>query len=280
VIDEISLDWGAPLRVARFVERPNRFVVHAALEREGAPEAPAAADPPREGIDPPRIESDPRPIEPDPAVAGERRVVAHLPDPGRLEELLVPGARMGLRPEPPSRTRKTRWTATLVEAPRGAGGGWVSVNTTMPNRLVRRALEASALGELEGWKLRRHEVPWRDSRLDFLLEDAEGGRLYVEAKSVTLVEDGVALFPDAVTARGARHLEELIDIVEKGHEAAVLFILQRPDASRIVAARAIDPVFGDTLARAEEAGVRVLGRRCTVTWEGIALGAPVPAGAG
>lgn len=271
------------MRPARFVERPNRFVVHVALEPsdfeasppepEGTPEGPSGVGPTRIGLDLP-------PIEGGAPVGGERRVVAHLPDPGRLTELLIPGARMGLRPEPPSPSRKTRWTATLVEAPASDGGGWVSVNTTMPNRLVRKALAEGSLEELAGWTLVRHEVPWRDSRLDFLLEDAAGRRLYVEAKSVTLVEDGVARFPDAVTARGARHLEELIHIVEEGHEAAVLFVLQRPDASRIVAARAIDPVFSDTLARAAEAGVRVLGRRCRVTWEGIELGGTVPAGAG
>jgi len=94
------------------------------------------------------------------------------------------------------------------------------------------------------------------------------------------VEDGVALFPDAVTARGTRHLQELMRAVREGHEAAVLFVLQRSDASRVVAARSIDPLFSDTLARAEAMGVRVLARRCSVTWEGIQLGGEVPAGAG
>ena len=242
----VSLDWGAPLVPARFVERPNRFVVHAVTTED----------------------------------AEEREVVAHLADPGRLRELLRPGVRMGLRPEAPSPTRKTRFTAMLVEAPEEDAGAWVSVNTTIPNRLVRKALAQGVLDELAGWRLVRHEVPWGASRLDFLLADERGRRLYVEAKSVTLVEDGVALFPDAVTARGARHLEELMDVREEGHEAAVLFVLQRPDASRIVAARDIDPVFSETLDRAEAAGVRILGRRCSVSWEGIRLGEPVPAGVG
>jgi len=240
-----ALGWGAPLRPARFLRRPNRFVVHAAVE--------GSSDLPTE-------------------------VVAHLPDPGRLKELLVPGARMGLRPEPPSPTRTTRWTAMLVRDP--ADRGWISVNTNMPNRLIRRALGEGALQEFAGWRLARHEVPLGESRIDFLLENDTGRKLYVEAKSVTLVDDGVALFPDAVTARGTRHLEELMRAVQDGHEAAVLFVLQRPDASRIVAARSIDPLFSHTLARAEAMGVRVLARRCAVTWEGIELGGEVPAGAG
>lgn len=232
------VDWGAPLVEARFVHRPHRFVVHARLPGQG-------------------------------------EVVAHLADPGRLRELLVPGRRMGLRPEPTSSTRSTMWTALVVESV--DGGGWVSLNTTMPNRLVDLALRSQALEEFHGWRNVRREVRFGDSRLDFLLENDAGRRLYVEAKSVTLVEDGVALFPDAVTARGARHLEELINAVGQGHEAAALFVLQRPDAERIVAARHIDPVFADTLERARRAGVRVLGRRCSVEWRGIRLGDRVEA---
>jgi len=235
------VDWGAPLVEARFVHRPNRFVVHAELPGRGD-------------------------------------VVAHLADPGRLRELLVPGRRLGLRPEPPSPTRSTEWTAMVVESV--AGDAWVSVNTTTPNRLVELALRARALEELEGWRHVRREVRFGGSRLDFLLENDPGRHLYLEAKSVTLVEGGVALFPDAVTARGARHLEELIRAVGEGHEAAALFVLQRPDADRIVAARHIDPLFADTLARAQQAGVRVLGRRCAVEWTGIRLGGRVPAEAG
>jgi sugar fermentation stimulation protein A len=100
--------------------------------------------------------------------------------------------------------------------------------------------------------------------------------MLMEVKSVTLVKGGVGLFPDAVTARGARHLEELIAARAEGKEAAVFFLLQRPDAGRIRAARAIDPRFAETLARAREAGVRLLGRRCHVSPEGIALGDRVP----
>lgn len=197
---------------------------------------------------------------------GKGEVVAHLADPGRLPGLLVPDRRLGLRPEPASATRSTWWTALLVEAQDADG----------------------ALTEFRGWSLARWEAPHGASRLDFLLARESGGAygrggrecLHVETRSVTLVENGIALFPDAVTARGARHLEELICAVEEGHRAAVLFVLQRPDARRIVAARSIDPVFADTLARAEEAGVSVLGRRCSVAWEGIRLGGRVPAGAG
>ena len=115
------------------------------------------------------------------------------------------------------------------------------------------------------------------SRLDFLLTDEEDRKLVLEVKSVTLVEDGVAYFPDAVTARGARHLRELAGIAGRpGWGAAVLFVLQRSDAKRIRAARRIDPAFASALEEAAAAGVRVLGRRCRVSKDQMELGPRVP----
>ena len=239
----------APIRVplapdlapATFVDRPNRFLVLAALE-EG------------------------------------QVVECHLPDPGRLKEMLVPGRRLLLEPAADP-DRRTRWTVRLVEAPPEASG-WVSVDTGVPNRLIERALRGGALDELREWALVRREVTRDGSRFDFLLEGPEGDELYLEVKSVTLVEGGVGLFPDAVTARGARHVRELTGIVREGGHAAVLFVLQRPDAREIRAARRIDPDFARALGEAEEAGVRILGRRCEVTRSAVTLGEPVPAGVG
>lgn len=232
------VDLDGPLTPALFVERPNRFVVRARLE-EGGPDGP---------------------------------VEAHLPDPGRLKELLVPGARLWLRPAGHPR-RRTRWSAVLVEP---AGGGLVSVDTTLPNRLVARALESGFLGELEGWAVETAEWSHGASRFDFLLE-REAERLVLEVKSVTLVEDGLALFPDAVTARGTRHVEELTEVSRRqGWHAAVLFVLQRPDAVRIRAAPTIDPAFAAALDDARAAGVSVLGRRCEVRRDAVVLGDRVP----
>jgi sugar fermentation stimulation protein A len=199
--------------------------------------------------------------------------------PGRLEELLLPGRRVWIR-WAASPSRKTDWSAVLVETPDGEG--LVSVDTTAPNRLIHRALQAGALTELDGWALERAEFELGRSRIDFLLA-RDARRLALEVKSVTLVEDGVARFPDAVTARGARHVRELTEIAGtvdpegRTWEAAILFVLQRPDARRIEAARSIDPDFADALAAAKEAGVRVLGRRCRVTPRRLELAGPVPA---
>lgn len=224
---------------ARFLERPNRFLLLCSL--------PDSADP----------------------------VEVHLPDPGRLKELLVPGRRVWVRPAA-SPSRRTAWSAVLVETP--DGDGLVSVDTTLPNRLIRKALEEHALDELAEWRLLRPEFSLGSSRIDFLL-GREDERLALEVKSVTLVQDGVALFPDAVTARGARHVRELADVARKpGWRAAVLFVVQRSDADRVQAARSIDPAFADALAEADEAGVRLLGRRCRVTLERLELWDPLPVG--
>jgi sugar fermentation stimulation protein A len=250
------------------VERPNRFLVRARLEAE-------------------------------PGESKEGVVEAHLPDPGRLRELLLPDVRLWLEPAR-NPERRTRWTLRLCEQP--GGGGVVSLDTTLPNRLVEAALRGPGLPELQGWELVRSEATVGASRFDFLLVAASSAeprmapgremvrgpgndgpaealpRLLLEVKSVTLVEDRIGLFPDAVTARGARHVRELAELVEEGWEAAVLFVLQRDDADEIRAAAGIDPAFARALADAEAAGVRVLGRRCRVTREGVALGDPVAAG--
>ncbi|MBW3535634.1 MAG: DNA/RNA nuclease SfsA [Gemmatimonadetes bacterium] len=232
-VGDVRVTLDGPLVTSRFVDRPNRFLVVARLD-DG------------------------------------RDVEAHLPDPGRLEELLLPGRRLWLR-SASGAGRRTRWTAVLAETP--DRGGLVSLDTTLPNRLVARALETAVLEELAGWRLLRSEWAHEGSRLDFLLEDGAGRRMALEVKSVTLVEDRVALFPDAVTARGARHVRALTALAARERwEAAVLFVVQRPDCERVLAARSIDPDFADALAGAREAGVRVLARRCHVSLVDVRLG--------
>ena len=199
---------------------------------------------------------------------------AHMADPGRLKELLLPGKRVWLRPAANPK-RKTRWSAVLVESPNGRE--LVSLDSTLPNRLIREALRRKALQELEGWDLERAEVPIGQSRFDFFLSSPDGRRMVMEVKSVTLVEDGIGLFPDAVTARGARHVRELGELAQRRDwEAVVLFVLQRPDAGVIRAARGIDLKFAEALEEARKVGVRILGRRCRVFEDRVEMGAPVP----
>lgn len=234
----ISTPIPGPLEPAEFLERPNRFVVRCRLESSG------------------------------------EVVEAHIRERGRLEAILVPGRRLWLAPASDPK-RRTAWTAFLAESP--AGEGWVSLDTTLPNRLIRRALEEQALPELDGWRLERAEWSHGSSRFDFLLARPDGRRLVLEVKSVGLVEDGVALFPDAPTARGARHLRELTEIsAREGWEAAVLFVVQRSDAAAFRVAAHIDPDFSVVLDDAARAGVRGLVRRCEVALDCITLGPVIP----
>jgi sugar fermentation stimulation protein A len=190
-------------------------------------------------------------------------VEAHLPDPGRLRELLTPGRRVWVRPAPPGR-RRTKFTLALVEA---ESGELISVVTTLPNDLVGEAFRHGWITELADWDVVGRERPWGRSRFDFVLEREATQRMLVEVKSVTLAEARCALFPDAVTARGTRHVRELAEARAKGLEAAVIFVVGRRDADEVAAARDTDPAFADALAEAREAGVRLLGYRCVVSLE-------------
>ena len=201
-------------------------------------------------------------------------VDAHLADPGRLRELLIPGVPIWLLPASGAK-RKTRWTALLVENPDRCG--LVSVDTRIPNRLIGRALAQSALEEFEDWELRRAEATLGRSRIDFLLGREDGRQLALEVKSVTLVEDGVGLFPDAVTARGARHARELAHLAQRdGWSAAILFVIQREDVLRFRAARELDPDFAAALDEAHAQGVRIVARRCRIELDRVTLGGTVP----
>jgi sugar fermentation stimulation protein A len=243
----ISVFYGTDLEEAMFLERPNRFLIRCVLT---------------EGVDA------------NEAIARGSILEAHLPDPGRLKELLIPGQRVWLR-SVNNPKRKTKWSAVLCERPGGAG--LVSLDSTLPNRLIAKALAEGVMEEFKGWSFVRSEFKMGHSRWDFLLAGPDQRQLVLEVKSVTLVEDGVGLFPDAITARGAKHLRELAQIAQRhGWEAAVLFVMQRDDAARIEAAHSIDPNFAEALAEAKAAGVSVYGRRCRITLKEVILEDPVP----
>ena len=199
---------------------------------------------------------------------GGRRYRAHVHDPGRLEELLYPGAAVWVRSAPPG--RKTTHDVFLARQ----GRAWISIYSSLPNRLVGDALRAGRLPEIGDGANVRSEVSAGRSRFDFQLGSLPP--TWIEVKSASLVEGRVALFPDAPTARGRRHLEHLSSLVERGDRAVVLFVIQRPDADRVRPHRHRDPQFADALARAAAAGVRLLARRCRVSPRGIRLMDAIP----
>jgi len=196
-------------------------------------------------------------------------VAAHLADPGRLTELLRPGVGLWVAPA----RREGRVTAHDVWLA-GHGNVLVSLNTRVPNAVFEEALRTGALMGRRYPNIQR-EVTLGGSRLDFLLT-GDGGVCWVEVKSVTLVEDGVALFPDAPTARGRRHVLELVRAAPRGDRAAVVFIAQRPDPVAFRPHRALDPDLADALLYASARGVALHALAYDVTLREIRVARELP----
>jgi sugar fermentation stimulation protein A len=199
-------------------------------------------------------------------------VTAHCPNSGSMKGCALPGSRV-LLSRSSNESRKYPCTWELVEVQ----GGWVGINTGLPNRLVREGIEEGIVAELQGYGSIRGEVRYGNekSRIDLLLEGRRGS-CYVEVKNVTLVEGGRALFPDAVTTRGQKHLRELMEMVSEGHRAVIFFVVQHHQGESVSPADAIDPEYGRLLRLAVAGGVEALAYRATVTPANIRLDRPLP----
>ena len=197
------------------------------------------------------------------------QVMAHLPNSGRMRELFTKGARVFLTPRNGA-GRKTAFDLSPVRLENTL----VSSDARLPLALVEEAIACGRLEQFASYTWRRREVVFSHSRLDMAL--GNGGLCYVEVKSVTLVEDGVGLFPDAPTTRGARHMEALMEAKEQGHRAAVIFVVQREDARAFAPNVPADPLFAETLRRANAAGVEVYAYRCRVSTEEVAMTDSLP----
>jgi sugar fermentation stimulation protein A len=228
---------------ATFVERPNRYLVVARL-RDGAV------------------------------------IRAHCPDPGRLRELLLPGVTVHVS-RAANPMRKTAFDLRFVEHPED--GQLVSLDSRVPNELFDEGLANGYFAPFRRYGKIAREVPLPQShatrirsRIDFRLSDEHENICWVEVKSATLVEEGVAKFPDAVTARGRRHVLELAELAASGQRSAVVFIVQRPDASRLQPQWERDPAFGQALAAAAAAGMELYAYTCTLTTAEVALAREIP----
>jgi sugar fermentation stimulation protein A len=204
-------------------------------------------------------------------------VTAHVANPGAMTGLAAPGARVWLS-KSDNPKRKLAWSWELVEVDFGGGSELVGVNTGHPNALVAEALAAGLIPELAGYATARREVRYgTNSRVDLLLEDPARGACYVEIKNVHLMRrQGFAEFPDAVTVRGAKHLDELAAMVAAGHRAVMLYLIQIGSAERFGLAADIDPTYAQAFARARAAGVEAIAYRCAITADGIAFARAVP----
>jgi sugar fermentation stimulation protein A len=208
--------------------------------------------------------------------SGEQ-ITAHVANPGSMIGIAPAGARVWLsKSDNPKRKLPYSWE--LIEVDLGSGQEIVGVNTAHPNAIVGEALAVGAIKELADYDRVRREVKYGvNSRVDFLLEHDARPPCYVEIKNVHLMRaKGLAEFPDAVTARGAKHLDELAAMVAAGHRAVMLFLIQIGSAERFSLARDIDAAYGKAFDRARAAGVEALAYRCRLTREAIEVDNAVP----
>lgn len=199
-----------------------------------------------------------------------QRLWVHSNNSGSMLGLLRPGCNVWLSPaQRPG--RRLPYTLELVQW----GSMWIGVNTLTPNRLLRLAWKTGSMPELAGYECFKSEAKTGDSRLDAKLW-GQNGNLWVEAKNVTLVEDDVAYFPDAVTTRGQKHLTELMALAQSQQRVACFYLIQRADARCFAPADFIDPQFSTLFWHAVQQGVEVWPYQAHVSPAGIALGPRLP----
>ncbi|TDL89214.1 DNA/RNA nuclease SfsA [Meridianimarinicoccus aquatilis] len=227
-----------PLVPARLVRRYKRFLADAVLEETG------------------------------------EEVVAHCPNPGAMLGLREPGLRIWLeRNDDPKRKLRYGWRLAELE-----DGHWAGIDTSVPNRVVREALEARVVAPLAGYGTVKPEVRYgTKSRVDFLLTEPGLPDAYVEVKNVHLRRDGdLAEFPDSVTARGARHLAELSNMAAEGHRAVMLYLVQRTDCARLQMAADLDPAYAAAFDLARSTGVEMLCFGTDIDVHGVRFGGQMP----
>ena len=204
-------------------------------------------------------------------LSDKKVLTVHCPNTGSMLGCSEPGSPVLVsRSDNPG--RKYPHTLEMVKA----GSVWVGVNTSLTNKIVREALENRVVKEFGNLDLITQEVKTSaHTRLDFLLE-REGSYIYMEVKNCSLAENRAAMFPDAVTTRGTKHLHELAALQKQGHGAAVFFCVQRGDADCFMPARHIDPVYAETLAQVASEGVMVLAYQADVNPKEIIITRKLP----
>ncbi|WP_282061561.1 DNA/RNA nuclease SfsA [Roseobacter litoralis] len=194
-------------------------------------------------------------------------VTAHCANPGSMMGLAAPGTRIWLEPnDDPKKKLKFGWRLVDHE-----NGHFTGVDTSLPNRVLKEALKARHVEALSGYGTVRPEVKYgQNSRIDFLLSEEGLPDAYVEVKSVTLSrQTGQAEFPDSVTARGAKHLQELATMAQAGHRAIMLYLVQRTDCTSFTLAGDIDPTYAAAFRSARDAGVETLCLGTNISAQGI-----------
>jgi sugar fermentation stimulation protein A len=198
-------------------------------------------------------------------------ITVYCPNTGSMRSCSTPGNRVYIsRAE--NQNRKYPFTLEMIKE----GQTWVGVNTSLTNRIVAEAIENGEVAEFIDIDSIRHEVKTSaKTRLDLLLRRGEQ-KIYVEIKNCSLVEDGVAMFPDAVTVRGTKHLRELAELVRQGHEGVIFYLVQRDDAVSFRPAAHVDPVYAEALAEVSKKGVQVLVYQAAVRPDSISVVQALP----
>jgi len=206
---------------ATFLQRPNRFLATAKLEKS------------------------------------RKEVTVHVPDPGRLKELLIPKVVVLVRQERGTK-RKTKYTMVGVKK----GEIWVNIESIFTNKIFE--YEYKKIPSLKAYEILQTEYTFGNSRFDFLMRNTQSNKkTLLEVKGATLVENGHALFPDAPTKRGTKHVRELEKAVREGLEAFIVFIVKRKDAFKFSPHKVIDPKFSQELENARNKGVKILAVNCS-----------------
>ncbi len=192
-------------------------------------------------------------------------VTAHCTNSGSMKSCLEEGAEVFLsKAKDPDRKTQYTWEMILIN------GLWVGINTLIPNLIAYQWIKAGLIPGLEGYDLIKREVKFEDSRFDLFLSNSKE-QCFAEVKNVTLREGEVAMFPDAVTTRGLKHLKGLIRAKEKGFRAVMLYVVQRMDVSSFSPASHIDPEYANGFAKAMKSGVEVIPLRVKVLPQGIEI---------
>ena len=197
-------------------------------------------------------------------------VAAHCTNSGSMKSCLENGAEVYLAPVNDPK-RKTKFTWEMIKI----NGDWVGINTGNPNKLAFEAISAGTIPELAGYSTVKREVKFGDSRFDVFAEN-ESEKCFIEVKNVTMKEGKYALFPDAVTIRGQKHLKTLMEVKAEGMRAVMLYIIQRSDVEIFAPATEIDPVYAQALKIAINAGVEVIAMQAKVTPDKITLVKRIP----
>lgn len=197
-----------------------------------------------------------------------QQIIAHVPNTGSLKSCLFPGQNCFFS-DADNPERKLKYTLEILETPTGL----VGVNTQTPNLMMKKAIEAKLLDHWKNFDIVKPEFKINsETRLDFKLENSQSQKShFIEVKNVSLMDKGIALFPDAETTRGQKHIKELVHLMELGHSCEIVFFVQRSDVHKFSPASEIDPEYAKLLKLAAEKGLIISPIVCSVTEKGIIL---------